>query len=299
MSIIESIEYFPLFDAEPGDEPAGGVGRYRIRRGGPRCPDALGGAGAVVLYFYSEAKNGWGYVGVLTGSKIAGSEQVRALGSSCVAFGNSVIVGAQGDAQTPGPGVRPHPALRGLVVHRDSRRRRARPPGPGQGRHVRDRPSPIALTARTITSRSARPGAGAPAGSLRRRTGLHLSRARSNEHAPGPPRRSPIPIRPEPPPTNSAPAVAINPSGDGTGGLDGTLTLAVGAPAPTTAKGRSTSAAPPNGGIAAFQLGEPLIPAFPGSGRRLSHRRVRRIGRPHRRGDARRSAAPTIRTSTT
>src|SRR5579859_4947598 len=102
MSINESIEYFPVFDPEttndsPGLSAAVGSGIAAIG-----APEALGGAGAVVLYFYSAARNGWGYVGVLMGSKISGSEQVRALGSSCVAFGDTVIVGAQGAADTPG-----------------------------------------------------------------------------------------------------------------------------------------------------------------------------------------------------
>src|ERR1700722_13957298 len=98
MSINESIEYFPIFDPEttadsPGLSAAGGSGIAAVR-----APDALGGAGAVVLYFYSAAQNGWGYVGVLAGSKIGGAGEVRALGSSCLAFGDTVIVGAQGDA---------------------------------------------------------------------------------------------------------------------------------------------------------------------------------------------------------
>src|ERR1700678_1128407 len=102
MSMYESVEYFPLFSPETTAEPAGVSSAIGSGIAALGAPDALGGAGAVVLYLYSAAKNAWGYVGGLAGSKISGSEQVRALGSSCVAFGDTVVVGAQGDATTPG-----------------------------------------------------------------------------------------------------------------------------------------------------------------------------------------------------
>ncbi len=102
MSIYESLEYLPIFDPDttaesPGISAAVGSGIAAVG-----SPDALGGAGAVVLYCYSASKNAWGYVGVMTGSKISGSQQVRGLGSSCVAFGDTVIIGAQGAPDTPG-----------------------------------------------------------------------------------------------------------------------------------------------------------------------------------------------------
>jgi hypothetical protein len=102
MPINESIEYFPLFDPETeADSPTvtAAAGRRVAALG---TPDALGGGGAVVVYMYSEEANGWGYVGVLAGAKISGSEQVRGVGSSLAAFGDTIIVGAAGDAQTPG-----------------------------------------------------------------------------------------------------------------------------------------------------------------------------------------------------
>lgn len=102
MPLHESLEYFPLFDVElAGDSPAGSaaVGAGVAALG---SPNALGGAGAVAIYCYSEARNAWGYVGVITGSKEAGPKHVRAMGSSLAAVGSSLIVGAQGDGDTPG-----------------------------------------------------------------------------------------------------------------------------------------------------------------------------------------------------
>ena len=102
MSVNESLEYFPLFDPDTSSEtPAVSVAvGNRVAVLG--TPDALGGAGAVVLYMYSSAENAWGYVGVLTGSSIDGMQQVRGLGSSCAVAGDRVLVGAHGDATTPG-----------------------------------------------------------------------------------------------------------------------------------------------------------------------------------------------------
>ena len=191
-------------------------------------PNALGGAGAVVLYFYSEAKNAWGYVGVLTGSKIAGSEQVRALGSSCVAFGNTVVVGAQGDAQTPGRvfvlsppyGAWSYTAI--PVVAELAHREPAKGDMFGASiAHCFDGTDHyIAVGA---------PGPGAPRG----RSGAgQVFIFRGLEASSTPWSTSPIA---NPNPAGAATdqfgaSVAINPSGDGSGGWDGTLTLAVGAP---------------------------------------------------------------------
>ena len=102
MPINESIEYFPLFDPETEADPPAVTAAVGRRVAALGTPDALGGAGALVIYTYSEEANGWGYVGVMAGAKISGSEQVRAVGSSLAAFGDSLIVGAAGDAQTPG-----------------------------------------------------------------------------------------------------------------------------------------------------------------------------------------------------
>jgi hypothetical protein len=102
MAINESIEYFPLFDPETEADPPRVTAAVGSRIAALGTPDALGGSGAVVIYMYSEARNGWGYVGMLAGSKIAGSEQVRAVGSSLAAFGDTLLVGASGDPATPG-----------------------------------------------------------------------------------------------------------------------------------------------------------------------------------------------------
>src|SRR4029077_6753834 len=102
MSMIESLEYFPLFNADAGEAAP----RLSVAIGSSvaaiGAPDAVGGGGAVVLYCYSADKNAWGYVGLLTGSRVGGLKAIRGLGSSCVAFGDTVIVGAPGDRDTPG-----------------------------------------------------------------------------------------------------------------------------------------------------------------------------------------------------
>ena len=157
MSMIETIEYFPLFNAEPGEEPPRAAVAIGSGVAAVGVPDALGGAGALVIYFYSPIRNAWGYVGVLSGSKIEGSEQVRALGSSCVAFGDTVVVGAPGDRNTPGRVFVLSPPYGAWTLHRRSRS------SPNSATTSRPRatglapPSPIARTARRTTSRWARP----------------------------------------------------------------------------------------------------------------------------------------------
>ena len=102
MPINESLEYFPVFDVETEADQPGvtvAIGSHIAAVG---TPDAIGGAGAVAIYMYLEARNAWGYVGVMAGSKIGGGEQVRAVGSSLAAFGDTILVGAAGDNATPG-----------------------------------------------------------------------------------------------------------------------------------------------------------------------------------------------------
>ena len=102
MPLHESIEYFPLFDVElTGDGPSStaAVGDRVAALG---SPGALGGGGAVAIYCYSKDRNAWGYVGVFTGSKASGAGEVRGMGSSLVAVGSTLIVGAKGDGETPG-----------------------------------------------------------------------------------------------------------------------------------------------------------------------------------------------------
>ncbi len=261
MSIIESIEYFPLFDAEPGDDPAGvsvAVGPGVAALG---VPNALGGSGAVVLYFYSETKNSWGYVGVLTGSKIAGTEQVRGLGTSCVAFGNTVVVGAQGDAGTPGRvfvltapyGAWSYTAI--PVVAELAHREPAKGDMFGASiAHCFDGADHyIAVGAPGLAPGRGRSGGGQ----------VFLFRGLDASSTPW--STSPI--------ANPNPAgaltdrfgacVAINPSGDGAGGWDGTLTLAVGAPGVNSGEGAVYVGRTTDRGNPAFQWGEPLLPVFP------------------------------------
>jgi hypothetical protein len=102
MPLHESLEYFPLFDVELTGETPSAMAALGDGVAAIGSPDALGGAGALVIYCYSKARNGWGYVGVITGSKAPGPGQVRAMGSSVTAAGGTLIVGARGDATTPG-----------------------------------------------------------------------------------------------------------------------------------------------------------------------------------------------------
>jgi hypothetical protein len=263
MSTIESIEYFPLFDAELGDDaPAvsvaigSGVAALGV-------PGALGGAGAVVLYFYSESRNGWGYVGVLSGSKIEGSQQVRALGSSCVAFGNTVIVGAAGDRNTPGRvfvlsppyGAWSYTAIPVVaeLSYGDSSK------GDMFGvalAHCSDGTADyIAVGAPGIPPPRGRSGSGQ----------VFIFRGLEPQATPW--STSSI-TNPNPAGTATdqfGTCVAINASGDGSGGSDGTLTLAVGAPGANEGEGavyvgRTTE---PGKWTSPFQFGPALIPTFP------------------------------------
>jgi hypothetical protein len=261
MSIIESIEYFPLFDAEPGDEPAGvsvAVGSGVAALG---VPNALGGSGAVVLYFYSEQQNAWGYAGVLTGSKIAGTEQVRALGSSCAAFGNRVVVGAHGDEGTPGRvfvlsppyGAWSYTAI--PVVAELAHREPARGDKFGASvAHCFDGTDHyIAVGAPGLA-----PGRGKTGGGQ-----VFIFRGLDASSTPW--SSSPIanPNSAGTPDDRFGATVAINPSSDGSGGSDGTLTLAVGAPATNGGEGAVYVGRTTERGKWAFQWGEPLIPTFP------------------------------------
>ena len=102
MSMTETLELFPLFDVETEADAPRVTAAISANLAVLGTPDAIGGSGAVAIYTYSEASNGWGYVGVLSGSKIAGSEQVRGMGSSVAVFGDTIVVGAEGDRSTPG-----------------------------------------------------------------------------------------------------------------------------------------------------------------------------------------------------
>jgi FG-GAP repeat len=263
MSISESIEYFPVFDPEttndsPGVSAAIGSGIAAVG-----TPDALGGGGAVVLYLYSATKNAWGYVGVLTGSKIAGSDQVRGLGSCVVAFGDTVVVGAPGDAGTAGRVFVLRPAYgawsyASLPVVTELT---AREPAKGDlfgtsVAHCSDGSADyIAVGA---------PGAAAPRG-VSAPGQVYIFRGFD---APGTPwSTSPI-ANPNPEGTATdlfGASVAINPSGDGSNQWDGTLTIAVGAPGNHEGEGavyvgRTTQ---PGAWTSPFRFGPALVPSFP------------------------------------
>jgi hypothetical protein len=263
MAINESIEYFPIFDPETTNESPGVSAAIGSGIAAVGAPDALGGAGAVVLYFYSAARNGWGYVGVLAGSKIAGSEQVRALGSSCVAFGDTVVVGAAGDPGTPG---------RVFVL---------RPPyGAWSYTSIPDitelaRREPVkgdlfgAAVAHCSDGTTDYLAVGAP--------GAHPARGvsgsgqvdvfRGLDGSGGPWSTAPI-GNPDPAGTATdqfGAGVAINASGDGSDHWDGTLTLAVAAPGANEGEGavyvgRTTE---PGSWAAPFPFDPPLRPTFP------------------------------------
>lgn len=263
MSINESIEYFPLFNPEsvndsPGASAAIGTGIAAIG-----TPDALGGAGAVVFYSYSAAKNAWGYVGVLTGSKIEGVEQVRALGSSCVAFGDTVIVGASGDAKTPGrvfvlsP---PYGAWSYTSIPVISELARSEPTkGDSFGAsvaHCFDGTADYVA----VGAPDAAPPLGVTGGGQ-----IFIFRGLGASNTPW--STTPIANRDA---AGSATdrfgaSVAIGPSSDGSGQSDGTLTLAVGAPGAHGGQGavylgRTTEA---GNWTSPFRLGETLEPTFP------------------------------------
>jgi hypothetical protein len=202
-------------------------------------------------------------VGVLTGSKIAGSEQVRGLGSSCVAFDDTIVVGAQGDPATPGRAfvLRPPygtwtytaiPVFAELV-------RKDQTKGDSFGASVAHcfdgTDHYIAVGAPTA---AAPIGVPAP-GQVFIFRGLEPSSTQWNT--------SPI-ANPNPsggPDDLFGASVAINPSGDGSFQWDGTLTLAVGAPGADEGQGavfvgRTTQ---PGAWASPFQFSQALVPLFP------------------------------------
>jgi hypothetical protein len=263
MSINESIEYFPIFDPEtevdsPGLSAAVGSGIAAVG-----APDALGGAGAVVLYFYSAAQNGWGYVGVLAGSKIGGAGEVRALGSSCLAFGDTVIVGAQGDASTPGRVFVLNPPYGTWSYTSVPVVAELAPRDPARGdlfgaaiAHCSDGTADyVAVGA---------PGAAPPRGASGSGQ-VHIFRGLDASTTPW----STQPIG-NPNPAGTATdlfgaSIAINPSGEGSDHWDGTVTLAVGAPGANEGEGAVYVGRTTNPGVwtGPFTFGPPLVPVFP------------------------------------
>jgi hypothetical protein len=260
MSMMESIEFFPLFNADAGEAAprvsvAVGSGVAAIG-----SPDAFGGGGAVVLYCYSPERNAWGYVGLVTGSRVGGIKAVRGLGSACVAFGDTVILGAPGDRDTPGQVFvlsPPYgrwtytalPVISGLTAREPAR-------GDQFGTsvaHCSDGTEDyIAVGAPGV----APPRGRTAAGQVFIFKGLESAEPWSTS-AIG---------NPNPAGTDAdqfGACVAINLSSDGSNHWDGTLTLAVGAPGADEGQGavyvgRTTDP----GKWTSFQFGEPLVPTF-------------------------------------
>ncbi len=262
MPVNESLEYFPLFDPETAADTPGISVAIGTRVAAVGTPDALGGGGAVVIYMYSEERNAWGYVGVMAGAKISGSEQIRGVGSSLVAFGDTLVVGAAGDPTTPGRvlvltppygawSYTAQPVISELSYPKSA-------PGDRFGvsvAHCSDgREHYVAVGA----PGAAPPvGAGAPGQVL-----VFKGLRKSNE----PWNTSPI-RNPDAAGTDSdrfGASVAISMSTDGAGGSDGTVTLAVGAPGAGEGQGAVYVARTSEAGTwTSLKFGEPLVPSFP------------------------------------
>jgi hypothetical protein len=263
MPINESIEYFPLFNPQTESDSPGAAAAIGNAVAALGAPDALGGAGAVVLYSYSAAKNAWGYVGVLTGSSIEGTEQVRALGSSCVAFGDTVIVGARGDAKTPGRAFvlsPPYGAWSYTSIPVIAEIARSEPTkGDSFGASIAHCFDGTADYVAVGAPDAAPPLGVSGVGQVFIFRGLGASNT--------PWSTTPIVNRD---PAGSATdrfgaSVAINPAGGGTNQPEGTLTLAVGAPGAYEGQGavyvgRTTEA---GSWTSPFRFGEAMVPTFP------------------------------------
>jgi hypothetical protein len=261
MSMIESLEYFPLFNAGAGEAAP----RLSVAIGSSvaaiGAPDALEGGGAVVLYCYVADRNAWGYVGLLNGSRVGGIRAVRGLGSCCVAFGDTVLVGAPGDRDTPGQVfvLRPPygawtytalPLITSLAAREPAR-------GDQFGAsvaHCSDGTDDyVAVGA---------PGVAPPRG----RTSTGQIFIFQGLESTTPWSASPI-LNPNPSGTAEdqfGAAVAINPSGDGFNQWDGTLTLAVGAPGADEGQGAVyVGRTADTGKWTSFTFDEALVPTFP------------------------------------
>jgi hypothetical protein len=260
--MMESLEYFPIFSPDPANVPGGlsvAVGSGVAAIG---APDALGGAGAVSVYFYSEPIHAWGYVGVLLGSRVEGQNEVRALGSSCVAFGDTVVVGARGDAGTPGRVLvlSPPYGTWTYTANPEITELAGRDPARGDlfGSSV----------AHCFDGTDHYIAVGAPAAAPPRgRSGtgqVYIFRGLESD---APWSTSPI-LNPNPDGTAAdqfGAAMAINPSGDGEYQWDGTLTLAVGAPGADEGQGAVYvgRTAEPGKWNSSFKFDDPLMPVFP------------------------------------
>ena len=262
MSINESLEYFPVFDPETEADSPQVSAAIGSRVAAVGTPDALGGAGAVVIYAYSESRNGWGYVGVLAGSKISGDEQVRGMGSSLTAFEDTLVVGASGDGQTPGRvfvlkppyGAWSYTSLPDMAELSYPKSTRGDEFGASVAHCSDGSDHYIAVGAPRVEA----PIGVSGAGQVFVYKGLDATKT--------PWSSKPI-SNPNPSGTETdrfGASVAINISGDGNGSSDGTLTIAVGAPGTGDGEGAAyvgrTSEA---GAWTPVQFFPALLPEFP------------------------------------
>lgn len=104
MATQEAVEMFTLFNVgyNRQEKPATVTAAIGPRLAAFGSPEAFEGGGAVALYSYYPEQNAWGYVGVLQGSHMAASNAVRGLGSSITIAGDTLVIGAKGDASAPG-----------------------------------------------------------------------------------------------------------------------------------------------------------------------------------------------------
>jgi len=265
MTLNESIEYFPIFDPETTVDAPGVSAAIGTTVAAIGSPDALGGSGALVIYFYSRERKGWGYVGVLSGSKIDGMQQVRGLGSSCVAVGDTLIVGARGDATTPGRvfvlsppyGAWTYTAI--PVIAELARKEPAKGDGFGASvAHCFDGANHyVAVGAPTAAPPLGKSGGGQ----------VFIFKGLQATNAPW---SSGFITSPDPAAAESdqfGASVALSMSGDGSGAWDGTLTLAVGAPGAAAGQGAVFigRTAEKDNWSGPIQFAEALAPSFPGA----------------------------------
>ena len=262
MSMIETLEYFPIFNRDPVE----GAARVSVAIGSGiaavGAPDALGGAGAVVMYCYVPETNAWGYVGMLAGSRVGGSRAVRSLGASCVAFGDTLLLGAPGDGDTPGQVFilsPPYgrwtytalPVINGLAAREPTRGDQF---GVSVAHCFDGTDDYIAVGA---------PGIAPPRGRTATGQAFIFRGLESSE----PWSSSPI-MNPNPAGTEAdrfGASIAINPSGDGSNHWDGTLTVAIGAPGADEGQGAVYvgRTSEPGKWPTSFAFDEPLSPTFP------------------------------------
>jgi hypothetical protein len=104
VAIQESVEQFTVFNIgyKKQEIPATLTAAVGPRLAAFGSPESLEGSGVVALYAYYPDKKAWGFVGAVMGSHMDASDSIRGLGSSLAIVGDTVIMGAKGDANAPG-----------------------------------------------------------------------------------------------------------------------------------------------------------------------------------------------------